>query len=48
MIECGTSSQMYRITAENGAYSATDITLNGCSSSEVRMTLNVTLFGIDM
>lgn len=32
------------MTAANGAYSGTVITLNGWSISEVRITLNVTLF----
>jgi len=32
------------MTAENGASSGTVITLNGCSISEVRMILKVTLF----
>ena len=36
------------MTAENGAYSGTEITLYGCSISEVRMTLKVTLFPLLM
>ena len=43
-IHTATSTQTYRMTAEKGASSGTEMTLKGCSISEVRMTLKVTLF----
>lgn len=41
-----TSSQTYLITAEKGASSGTEITLYGCSISEVSITLKVTLLAL--